>query len=233
MTSQPIVLITGTRKGIGRYLVEHFTRLGAVVHGCSRTSPDWDLPGYTHHLADVTDEAQVKTMVSVIRRQYARLDILVNNAGIASMNHVLVTPIDTAARIMNTNVLGTFLVSRESAKIMRNRHFGRIINLSSVAVALSLEGEALYSASKSAIEQLTRVMAKELAEFSITCNCIGPTPIDTDLIKNVSTDKIQAVVQRQAIKRLGTFVDVANVVDFLVKPESNFITGQVIYLGGI
>lgn len=233
MTEQFVILITGTRKGIGRYLVKHFLQQGAAVHGCSRTSPDWYLPGYTHHLADVTDETQVKAMLSEIRKQYTHLDILVNNAGIASMNHVLVTPVDSAARIMNTNVLGTFLVSRESAKIMRKRYFGRIINLSSVAVPFRLEGEALYSASKSAIEQLTRVMARELAEFSITCNCIGPTPIDTDLIKNVSAEKIQAVVQRQAIKRLGTFADVANVVDFLVKPESDFVTGQVIYLGGV
>jgi 3-oxoacyl-[acyl-carrier protein] reductase len=233
MTDQLVVLITGSRKGIGRYLVEHFIQLGAVVHGCSRTSPDWQMPGYIHHLADVTDEAQVKAMFSIIRKQYDRLDIVVNNAGIASMNHMLVTPVDTANKIMNTNVLGTFLISRESAKIMRNRRFGRIINLSSVAVALNLEGEALYSASKSAIEQLTRVMARELAEFSITCNCIGPTPINTDLIKNVSAEKIQALVQRQAIKRLGTFSDVANVIDFLVRPESDFVTGQVIYLGGV
>jgi 3-oxoacyl-[acyl-carrier protein] reductase len=226
-------LITGTRKGIGRYLVEHFVRQGAIVHGCSRTAPDWELPGYTHHLADVTDETQVKAMFSAIRKQHARLDILVNNAGIASMNHTLVTPLDTAGRIMNTNVVGTFLVSREGAKIMRNRCFGRIVNLSSVAVALNLEGEALYSASKSAIEQLTRVMARELAEFAITCNCVGPTPIDTDLIKNVSAEKIQSLVQRQAIKRMGTFADVANVIDFLVRPESDFVTGQVIYLGGV
>jgi 3-oxoacyl-[acyl-carrier protein] reductase len=80
---------------------------------------------------------------------------------------------------------------------------------------------------------LTQVLARELAEFGITCNVVGPTPIETDLISGVPKEKIERLVKRLPIQRLGRFEDVANVVDFFVRPESDYITGQVIYLGGV
>lgn len=232
MADRDVVLITGTRKGIGRFLAEHFVRRGALVEGCSRTTPDWTLDNYTHHNVDVADETQVRAMLSSIQKRHGRLDILINNAGIASMNHVLLTPAATVERVMGTNVLGTFLLCREGAKLMRKRRFGRIVNFSTIAAPLRLEGEAIYAASKSAVEMLTRVMARELAPFGITCNAIGPTPIETDLIRSVPAEKIQQITEAQAIKRLGRFEDVANVIDFFVQPASDYITGQVIYLGG-
>lgn len=233
MTERQVVLITGTRKGIGRFLVERFIAQGVLVEGCSRAEPDWTLDGYTHHLADVADEAQVKTMMTAIARRHGRLDIVVNNAGIASMNHSLLTPVASVDRIFDTNLRGTFLVCREAAKLMQRRRFGRIINLSTVAVPLRLEGEALYAASKSAVETLTRILAREFGPLGITVNAVGPTPIETDLIRGVPADKIQNIINSLAIKRLGRFEDVANVVDFFVRPESDYITGQVIYLGGV
>ena len=80
---------------------------------------------------------------------------------------------------------------------------------------------------------LTQVLARELAPYQITVNAIGPTPIETDLVRNVPSEKMDALLQKQAIHRLGTFADVDNVVDFFLKPESSFVTGQVVYLGGV
>ena len=233
LINNQVVLITGTRKGIGNELARYYVEKGLQVIGCSREPFKEDLKNYHHFCLDVADEAQVKQLFVEIRKQYNRLDILINNAGIASMNHILLTPLATVHKILNTNFIGTFLFCRESAKLMQKNKYGRIVNFATVAVPLKLEGEAVYAASKSAIVSLTEVLARELAEFGITVNAVGPTPIETDLIRSVPKEKIDSIIQRQAVHRLGKFTDVSNVIDFFIKPESDFITGQVIYLGGV
>jgi 3-oxoacyl-[acyl-carrier protein] reductase len=233
MAETEVVLITGTRTGIGRYLAEHFLRRGAHVEGCSRGVPDWTAEGYTHHTADVADEAQVRAMIASIQKRRGRLDILINNAGVASMNHILLTPAASVEKIMATNFRGTFLLCREAVKVMQRRRYGRIVNLSTVAVPMRLEGEAIYASSKSAVVTFSQILAREVAPLGITCNVVGPTPIETDLIRNVPKDKIDQIVNQLAVKRLGRFEDVANVIDFFVKPESEYVTGQVVYLGGV
>jgi len=231
--SDPVTLITGTRKGIGRYLAEYFCDRGHIVYGCSRGESDWKNDNYHHFVADVSDESQVKDIFSSIRREYGRLDNLLNNAGIASMNHSLLTPVKTVQKIMETNVVGSFLFCREAAKLMKKNKYGRIVNFSTVAVPLKLEGEAAYVASKSAVEGLTNVLSREFAAFGVTVNTIGPVPIETDLIRAVPKQKIDDLVNRQSIKRLGQMDDVVNVVEFFLRRESNFITGQCLYLGGV
>lgn len=231
-----IILITGTRKGIGEQLAKHYLAEGDTVIGCSRTTPEWptqEKENYTHFLADVSNEKAVKPIFSFIRREYGRLDVLINNAGIASMNHSLLTPLESVENVLHTNTIGTFLFCREAAKLMKNHKTGRIVNFSTVAVPLKLEGEAIYAASKAAIVSLTQVLAREYANFAITVNAVGPVPIKTDLIRSVPETKLEKLLERQAIHRYGTFEDVQNVIDFFLRPESNFITGQVIYLGGI
>lgn len=101
------------------------------------------------------------------------------------------------------------------------------------AVPLKLAGEAIYAASKAAVETLTAVLARELGGFGITVNAVGPVPIDTDLTRGVPPDKIAALVERQAIPRRGTAADVANVIDFFLADASGMVTGQTLYLGGV
>ncbi len=229
----PVTLITGTRKGIGRVLVEHYVRAGHRVVGCSRREPEWRLAGYRHFIADVGEEVEVERLFGDLRKDYGRLDHLINNAGIAAMNHSLLTPVSTVERLFRTNVLGTFLFCREAARLMQRRSYGRIVNFASVATPLKLEGEAVYAASKAAVISLTEVLARELAPWGITVNAVGPTPIDTDLIRAVPEEKIQALIARQAIRRRGTFADVLNAVDFFIREESGFVTGQTLFLGGV
>ncbi|HKR21685.1 MAG TPA: SDR family oxidoreductase [Pyrinomonadaceae bacterium] len=231
--SQQVVLITGARKGIGRALVEHYLALGHSVVGCSRKESDLVNDRYTHYCLDVADEAAVQEMFSQIAANNGRLDVLINNAGIASMNHVLLMSTAKAREIFETNFIGTFMMCREAARLMKKNRFGRIVNMASVATPLKLEGEAIYAASKAAVISFTQVVAKELASFGITVNAIGPTPIDTDLIRSVPQEKLDQLISLQAIKRAGTFSDVTNLIDFLIRPESEFITGQVIFLGGV
>jgi len=228
-----VMLITGTRKGIGRYLAEYYCAKGLQVIGCSRGPADFESEKYEHFCVDVANESAINQLFTVIRKKYERLHILINNAGIASMNHVLLTPVPTVNKILDTNVVGTFLFCREAAKLMRKSRSGRIVNFATVATPLKLEGEAIYAASKAAVVSLTQVLAYELAEFGITVNAVGPTPIKTDLVGSVPKEKMDRLIARQAVKRWGEFRDVANVIDFFIRPESEFVTGQVVYLGGI
>ncbi len=230
---KPVMLITGSRKGIGRYLVDHYIQKGFQVVGCSRKPLGAALEHYSHYIADVSDEESVNALFSAIRKDFGRLDYLINNAGIASMNHLLLTPAETVIDIFNTNMLGTFLCCREAAKLMKSNRSGRIVNFASVATPLRLEGEAAYAASKAAVVSLTEVFARELAPFGITVNAVGPTPIKTDLIGGVPQDKMEALLNRQAIKRYGEFRDISNVIDFFISQESDFVTGQTLYLGGL
>lgn len=191
------------------------------------------IKNYRHFCVDVGDEAQVKGMFFEIQKIYGKLDILINNAGIPHGNLAIFTPASLAQKMFNTNLLGTFLVCREAAKLMQGHPPGRIINMASATVPLKLEGESLYIASKMGVLGLTQVLAKELAPFRITVNAVGPTPIKTDFIQSIPKEKIRDLIDRQSIKRMGELRDVSNVIDFFIRPESDFITGQVIYLGGV
>lgn len=228
-----VALITGTRKGIGQALAGHLLSQGWVVAGCSRKKAKITSANYHHFCLDITDEKAVVNMVRQIKREIAPIYALINNAGIASMNHILLTPTQTCNSIFETNVTGSFILLRECAKQMKRQKEGRIINISSVAAPLNIAGEAIYAASKAAIESLTRTAAKELGTFGITVNAIGPTPIDTHLTSTVPQETIEKLIDRQAIQRIGTPADVVNCADFFLRRESSFITGQTLYLGGI
>jgi 3-oxoacyl-[acyl-carrier protein] reductase len=233
MGEQQIMLITGTRKGIGRHLAEYYTKKGFLVYGCSRTPIDYALDNYHHFCLDVTDETKVTHLFSAIRKAHNRLDVAINTAAVnLTRSPLLLVPYHSALQTIEINLLGTFLISREAAKLMMKHSNGRIINFSSMAVKHEVEGEALYTASKSAVISLTRVMAKELYPQGITCNVIAPSALNTDLMETVDREKLQHLLQRNAIHEMGKMEDITNATDWVISKQSSAITGQVIYLGG-
>lgn len=223
-----IIVITGASRGIGKYLADYYNRCGETVITASRT-PN----GESAWAIDVGDAECVKGFARTVAMEHNHIDVLINCAGVASMNHALLTPDKTVKNVFATNVEGTFYLCQHFARLLRKAEHPRIINFSSVAAPLNLEGEAVYAASKAAVESLTRTLAKELAPWKITVNAVGPGPVATDLIKGVPKDKLVKVFSQQAIKRETSMLDIRNIVDFFVSPLSDMVTGQVIYTGGV
>jgi 3-oxoacyl-[acyl-carrier protein] reductase len=203
------------------------------VVGCSRNRAEWEAEGFTHIELDVANEDQVRDLFTHLSQTCGRLDVVVNNAAIASMNHVLLTPLATVEKTMRINVAGTFLVSREAIKLMRKRKYGRIVNISSAVAPMRLAGEAVYVASKCAVTALSQVMAREVADFGITVNIVAPGPTATDMIRGVPKAKMDKLLAELPLRRLSTVEDVANVIDFFLRPESGAVTGQVVNLCGV
>ena len=226
------VLVTGTSRGLGRHLAEHLLRQGDSVIGCARGESTLTCERYVHHRLDLTDENAVETLVADTRRRFGCLDVLINNAGTASMNMFALTPVGSMRRVMDVNVIAPMMLTHRAIRLMKGVSSPRIVNVTSIAVPLRLEGEAVYAASKGAIETFTRVLAHEVGRLGITCNAVGPSVIRTDLVSGVPAAKLDRLVQGQAVKREGTAEDVAHVVDFFLSPNSSLVTGQVIYLGG-
>jgi 3-oxoacyl-[acyl-carrier protein] reductase len=168
--------------------------------------------------------------VADIVRRRGRIDALVNNAGAAAMNAFLLTPGAVAESMMRVNYLGTFLLAREVAKVMVRQRAGGIVNLTTVAVPLDLEGEAAYVASKAAVEALTRVIAKELAPHGIRVNAVGPGPVDTALTRTVPRDKLAALRARMGRDRDLSMDEVIEPIVGLLDPAST-VTGRVLHLG--
>ena len=225
----PTALITGSSQGLGRALTERLLAEGWAVHGFARGPQDLTHARFIAHAVDVTDESAVRTAVASIAAA-GRLDLLVNNAGAASLNALLLTPGAVAEQLMRVNYLGTFHCLQAVGKAMVRQRGGRIINLTTVAVPLSLEGEAAYVASKAAVEALTQVAAKELAAAGVIVTAAGLGPVDTKLTRAVpkpALAKINAAIGRPE----GTTMEQA--VDFLLAHLRSAETGKVEYLGQV
>lgn len=227
------IFITGTSRGIGNYLTNYYLNQGFNVFGCSRSEIELRHNNYYHFIADVSEEKDVKRIIDYFLANNISIDVLINNAGIASMNLTYLTPFETVKKIFSTNFYGTYLFSRYFVRILKKSSNPRIVNFTTVAVPLNLEGEAIYSSSKSAVEQLTKVMAKELAPFNITVNAIGPSPVKTDLIKGITAQKIEKLNNSLTLKKFTEFDDIVNILDFFINKRSKNITSQIIYLGGL
>ncbi|MDB5582195.1 MAG: hypothetical protein JWR80_7371 [Bradyrhizobium sp.] len=227
-------LITGTSRGIGEHLARHYVAKGHRVFGCSRSPASWTHEGYTHFELDVSDEAAVAATFSKIRKECPRLDVLINNAAINPViAPALLSSAKTVMKTMEVNFLGTFLFCREAAKMMTRYKFGRIINMGSMATFHNVPGETAYTSSKAAVIAFSRVFAKEVYAHGITCNVLAPAALPTELAAAINADALQEVLKRNAIPALGKLGDVSSATDWLIRPDSQAITGQVIYLGGV
>ena len=226
-----VALITGASRGIGRGLVERFLADGYRVVGCSRSEAPPIDGDYEHTRLDVSDESAVSRWVKGVSRSHDRIDVVVNNAGIGASAPSLITAGSTAERLMRVNFLGSFLVSREAAKVMIRRSFGRIVNVASMVSGVHMEGASAYAASKSAVIEYSKVLARELAERNVTVNVVAPPIVETEMLDQLGEEGAQRLRQALTIKRTCSIEEIGHVVSFLASPEAACVTGQVLYLG--
>lgn len=233
MTSAPpVMMITGSSRGIGRGLAEHFLERGYHVVGCSRSRGSIEHPNYEHTMVDVADEAAVRSWVRAVRRKHGGIDVLVANAGVARAAALLtMTTGSVLDEIVRSNLYGTYFVCREVARTMMAARAGRIVTVSSMAVGLHEEGTSAYAAAKSAIVEMTKVLAKELAPLGITANVVAPSMYQSDAFEALGPVVQERARSRLAIQRVLDIDEIAGVIAFFVAPESRAITGQVIHIG--
>lgn len=229
-----VVLVTGARRGLGAVIADHFERRGAQVVGFSRHANEAPKSDNRFDVAvDVGDAASVSQGFEAIRKRFGKLDICINNAAVLTSQYAMIMPAASAKAMVDTNLLGTFLVSREAAKLMRKGKWGRIVEVSSMAVSLEPMGDSVYAATKAAITTMANIMAKELAATNITCNTLGITAFETDMLGQLPRDKVDAVIASLPLARMATRDDVAHLLDFFCGPGSGCITAQTVYLGGV
>ncbi len=228
----PVMVVTGTSKGIGHGIAQYFLANGYQVVGCSRSQPTISAENYLHTALDIANENEVRSWIRSVKKTYKRIDVLVCNAGYAPANLLMtMTSSEVLNTLLQTNIAGSYFVCREVSKVMMLQKSGRIITTSSMAVGLHEEGTSAYSASKSAIVEMTKIIAKELAPLGITCNVIAPSMLMTDAVEVLGKDIIQRALNKLTIKRPVTNEEICNLVAFFAAPESCCITGQVIHMG--
>ena len=148
------------------------------------------------------------------------------------MNLAVTTPASVAVNIINVNLLGTIYCCQNFSPIMLRNKAGSIVNFSTIAVALGLKGESIYAASKAGVEGFTRSFARERADFNVKVNCIAPGPIDTNLLKGITSAQIQNIVSQQIIPKQFTPSAVSDLVEILLDERSSALSGQVLHVGG-
>ncbi len=228
----PVMLITGTSRGIGRGLAEHFLARGYRVAGCSRGESPLEHAGYSHTQLDVTDEQAVQVWVRAARRELGAIDVLVCNAGAAKAARLLTMTDGTMLdEVIRSNVYGTYFVCREVARSMMTARAGRIVTISSMAVGLHEEGTSAYAAAKAAIVEMTKVLARELAPHGITANVVAPSMYSSEAFDALGEQVQERAKAKLTLARMLTIDEIANVVEFFAAPESRAVTGQVIHLG--
>jgi 3-oxoacyl-[acyl-carrier protein] reductase len=236
-----VIIITGSSRGIGLTIAKTLAKNGAKVvvnfSGSEETAKSvvneiLRSGGQAIAIkADVSKSEDVKRLFLKTIEKFEKIDVLINNAGIAIYKLIKDTTDEDFDRIFDINVKGVFNTMREASTLLADN--GRIINFSSSVTRLMLPTYGTYSATKSAVEQLTRVFAKEVGDKGITVNSISPGPVNTELFKQGKNEEvIKRLASMSAFNRIGEPEDIAKIVLFLVDDDSKWITGQNIGVNG-
>ena len=233
-----VALVTGSTRGIGREIAATLAGCGARVavvgRDAGRASEAATAIGALArpYTADVSDTAQVATLIEAVERDFGSLDILVNNAGVTKDNILLRLKDEDWDTVLAANLRGAFATVRAAARGMMKRRWGRIINISSVVGLIGNKGQSNYAASKAGLIGFTKSVAKEFASRNILANAIAPGFIETDMTSAMTAEARTALSAQIPLERLGTPKDIAGVAAFLASEHAAYITGQVFVVDG-
>ena len=242
MEEKKVAFITGGSRGIGKKVALKYARNGYHIV-VNYVSENTDMEGLQAEFekenveillvkADVTKKEEIQNLVKTAIDKFGRIDVLVNNAGITKDGLFMRMKEEDFDKVIEINLKGTFLVTKEVIPYMMKKREGSIVNISSVVGLVGNAGQCNYAASKAGIIGFTKSIAKELASRNIRANCVAPGFIKTDMTEVLSEEVKENIHNQIPLKRMGTPEEVANLVYFLGSEESKYITGQVIAVDG-
>jgi NAD(P)-dependent dehydrogenase (short-subunit alcohol dehydrogenase family) len=237
-----VALVTGGASGIGLATVERLLKAGWKVAVADRDEKALQALSKTHANSsrvllsplDVTDEAAAQALVNRVVEVLGGLDGVVNSAAIAADIPALDTPVDLFRKILDVNVVGTFIVARAAALVMKDRGGGAIVNMASISGLRGSKGRSAYGASKGAVITLTQVLANDLARYGIRVNAVAPGPVDTPMVKAMHGDKDRALWARHLpMRRYSVPDEIASVIEFLLDgTRSSYMTAAIVPVDG-
>ena len=242
MTLEPrTVVVTGGSRGLGAGIVQSFLDSGDRVATCARSETEavkqWrDDPQYADRFlfveVDASDREQCLHFVQRVVEEWSTINVLVNNAGVARDGVLALVSEEDVDTVIDLNLKGTIYLTRGVVRNMLARGGGSIVNISSIVGQTGYRGLTVYGATKAALDGFTRALARELGSRHITVNGIAPGYLRTEMSHGLEGAQLDQIVRRTPAGRLGDPADVARAVQFLVDPENNWITGQVLVVDG-
>ena len=233
-----IAIVTGAAKGIGKAITARLVKDNYFVIAVdvdkeqgNKLENEFGKEYVSYSCTDICNEKEVAQLFASCMQNYSRLDLVVNNAGIIRDNMIWKMSVEDFDAVINVNLKGTWLMCREAAKVMKEQENGKIINIASRAW-LGNRGQSNYSASKAGVVALTRVLALELGKYNISVNAVAPGLIDTPMTQQLDAPVLQKLIDAQPTHTIGKPEDVAHAVAFLAAEQTQFITGQTIYVDG-
>lgn len=232
--SRENIFVSGASRGIGKEIAINFAKKGFNVVGTSRSDFDFnlDLDNLKPIKLDITNRDDVHDCFDWLKSKNLLPDILVNNAGITSDQLFIRMKDEEWDNVIETNLTGTFNLSKVFIKNMIKNKFGRIINISSISGLMGNPGQVNYSSSKAALTGFTKSLAKEVGSRNITVNSVAPGYIETDMTSFLEDETRMNIIKNIPLGRIGKVDDVSELVMFLASDEASYITGQTISVDG-
>ncbi|MGE3622515.1 MAG: acetoacetyl-CoA reductase [Bdellovibrionales bacterium] len=232
-----VAVVTGGTRGIGAAISESLHKAGnkvaAVYHGNEQAATEFtNKTGIAHFKFDVGDYTACQQGIAKIQAALGPVDILVNNAGITRDAFLHKMKLEQWGDVIRTNLDSVFNMSRLVIEGMRERNFGRIINISSINGQAGQAGQTNYSAAKAAIIGFTKALALESASKGVTVNAVAPGYVDTDMVRAVPPDVLEKIVAKIPARRLGKAEEIAAMVLFLAGDTASFATGATFTVNG-